>query len=267
MLNGLSQVNIELSSICDKNCGLCGRRKYDREHGIQDYGYMPLDLVKTIAEQIPENITIATHWNGESLTHPQYGEAVSYLKKRNCFVYSVSNGKLLMKKKDELINNLDCISISIIQDDTEEEKQFQYEQIKNFIKYKKDKMPVVILRFVGIIKDEEKYIKLGLPIVRRVLHIPDGSRQYTSDPTIPEHGVCQDLLNRIAIDRHGDVSCCVRFDPNRELVLGNIMYSSLNDLWNSEKRLSMIKKHIEGNRSEVPYCGNQCEFFGVATSR
>lgn len=267
MLNGLSQINIELSSICDKNCGLCGRRKYDREHGIQDYGYMPLDLVKIIAEQTPENITIATHWNGESLTHPQYGEAVSYLKKRNCFVYTVSNGKLLMKKKDELINNLDCISISIIQDDTKEEKQFQYEQIENFIKYKKDKMPIVILRFVGIIKDEEKYMKLGLPIVRRVLHIPDGSRQYTSDPTIPEHGVCQDLLNRIAIDRYGQVSLCVRLDIEGQIRIGKMPENTLDELWNSERRLSIVNLHKKGQRSNVPYCGDKCTFYGVPVGR
>lgn len=266
MLNGLSQINIELSSICNKNCGLCGRRKYDHEHGTQDYGYMPLELVKTVAEQIPENITIGTHWNGESLTHPQFGEAVSYLKKRNCFIYAVSNGKLLMEKRDEL-NNVDSISISVIEGDTTEERELQYDILMQYISSKSYlSLPIIILRFVGIIPDEQRYLNLNLPIVRRTLHAPQGSFNYRKPPVIPEHGVCQDLLNRLTIDRYGNVSICVRLDINGELRLGNIKDMTLDQAWNSEKRLKIKELHITGKRSESGFCHTNCQFYGVPTA-
>jgi len=267
-LNGLSQINVEISSICNKNCGLCGRRKYDREHGTQDYGYMPLELVKTIAEQIPENITIGTHWNGEPLTHPQLGEALTYLKKRNCFIYAVSNGKLLMEKRDDIANNLSSISISVIEGDEEWERELQYKILKQYISSVSYlNLPVVILRFVGIISDEQRYIELGLPIVRRTLHAPQGSFNYRKPPVIPEHGVCQDLLSRLAVDRYGNISICVRLDIEQKLVLGNINDGmTLDQAWNSEKRLKIKELHITGKRHESGFCHTNCQFYGVPTS-
>ena len=47
-LNGLGTINIELTSRCNKNCWMCGRRKVDRELAL-NYGDMDFDLVKHIA--------------------------------------------------------------------------------------------------------------------------------------------------------------------------------------------------------------------------
>ena len=263
MLNGLGYANVELSSVCNKSCWMCGRRKRDKEQRGDEYGFMEYETAIKIANEIPAGTMIQLHNNGEGLMHPEFGKMLKLFK--HCITNIVSNGKLILKKADEIIDHLDILTISIIQGDDGEEQIDQYTILKKFLLLKGDKKPNVILRFLGDC-DERTYNNFNLLHVNRVLHIPDGSRNYTKTPTIPEHGVCTDLLNHLAIDRHGDVSCCVRFDPNRMLVLGNIMYSSLDELWNCEKRLSMIKKHIEGKRSEVPYCGNQCEFWGIATS-
>ncbi len=50
-LNGLGTINIELTSRCNKNCWMCGRRKVDREYPelALNYGDMDFDLVKHIA--------------------------------------------------------------------------------------------------------------------------------------------------------------------------------------------------------------------------
>ena len=264
--NGLTQINVEFTSRCSKACWHCGRRERDKLYGIDNYGDMSIDLIQMIALQVPEGVVIATHNNGESMLHPRFGEGVTVFKERGCFVYTVTNGKHLMEKYDQIVNNLDAVSISVIENDDKAEKKFQFETLREFIATKGDKKPFVTLRFVGNIENEEKYLELGLIVVRRTLHQPKGSVGYRKPATIPECGVCWDFMTRLAIDRFGNVSCCVRFDPEGELRLGNLYDITLEQCWNSEKRIKMRELHTSGRRKEIPYCGEKCEFWGVPTS-
>ena len=59
-------------------------------------------------------------------------------------------------------------------------------------------------------------------IATRTLHSPDGSFNYKKKVTIPEHGICLEILTHLAIDVDGNVSVCVRFDPLKKLVIGNV---------------------------------------------
>jgi len=264
MMNGLIQINVELSSKCSKNCGMCGRRKYDRVHGTQDYGDMPFDMVRAIANEIPSDIVIATHWNGESMMQPFFGGSVDLFKLRNCFVYTVTNGKHLVEKIHQLDGNLDVVSVSIIEDDKPSERDEQYAILVEFLEKRKTLKPRVVLRYVGNI-DDERFDKLGLPIVHRTLHKPEGSIGYRRKPPIPENHVCREMMSGLAIDRYGNVSPCVRFDPLGEMRLGNIMETPLDAMWNGEKRRYYKQMHMEGRRSELPFCGDRCEYFGIPT--
>lgn len=259
---GLTQINCELTSRCDKNCWMCGRRERERLYGNQDYGDMDFDMVELIADEVPTGIIVAFHNNGEPLLYPRLGEAISLFRDQT--TYFVSNGLTLMKRANELIDNLDIISVSVIENEREEVAERQYNEIIDFLSLKGDRKPRFILRFVGK-ADEKRYKDLDVLKVRRVLHLPRGSVGYRKPPTIPEHGVCLDLLNRLAIDRFGNVSLCVRFDPEGELRLGNISETPLVDLWNCEKRKKIVGMHISGQRHKVPYCGDKCEFYGVPT--
>lgn len=275
-LNGLTNINVELTSRCNKSCHICGRRQRDKEmmeRGIDpsfQYGDMDLSLVKRISQEVPSGIVIALHNNGDSLLYPKLKKAIQLFKERGCITNTVTNGKLLVKKAEDIIDNLDTISISIFENDPEYEKQFEI--IREFLRLKGDKPPFTTLRLIGKVDDYKykEFTDSGCLIIRRALHSPKGSFSYSNSkreriyPTIPEYGICEDFLNHLAIDRCGDVSVCVRFDPDRELVLGNIIQTPLIELWNCEKRLEMKKKHIQGKRSEIPFC-SKCEFWGIAT--
>jgi radical SAM protein with 4Fe4S-binding SPASM domain len=266
VFNGLTQINVEFSSRCSKSCWHCGRRERDRLAGVGDYGDMDFDLMKMIAAQVPAGIVIATHNNGESILHPRFGEGVVLFKERGCFVYAVTNGKHLMEKFDEIVGNLDSVSVSIIENDDEAEVQNQLRILRRFVVAKGDIKPFVTLRFVGRIENEEKYLALGLPIVRRTLHQPKGSVGYRKAAVIPECGMCWDFMTRLAIDRFGNVSPCVRFDPDGELRLGNLYDMRLDECWNGRKRTEMRILHAAGARKDIPYCGDKCEFWGVPTA-
>ncbi|MBE6372417.1 MAG: radical SAM protein [Lentisphaerae bacterium] len=264
MLNGLTNINIELTSRCNKNCWMCGRRKVDREYPdlALEYGDMDFALLEKIATEVPAGIVVQLHNNGEPLLYPHFGEAVKLFKNNGNIVNIVTNGKLLLEKADEIIDNLDTLSISVFENDEEAEEQ--YKIMEKFLKQKGARKPFTSLRLIGDV-DDTRYQKLNTLIIRRILHSPMGSFKYRKlNPTIPEIGICLDFLNHLAINKDGDVSICVRFDPKRLGVLGNIRNCTLAELWNSPKREEWKKAHVEGHRERIPLC-SYCQFWGVPT--
>ena len=260
-MNGLSTVNVELCSRCTKKCWMCGRRKIEKDYPeLVNWGDMDFKLVEKIAKQLPEGIVVQFHNNGEPLLYPRFGEAVKLFKGIKCIN---TNGKLIVEKADEIIDNLDTLTISIIERDPDGDEQ--YKLIKEFLKIKGDRKPTMIYRCLGNV-ETSKYKVLNGIIAKRVLHHPLGSFKYTKDPTKPETGICGDMLNHMAIDRFGKVSICVRFDPERKGVIGDANTTLLKDIWNSPKRKEWLKYHIEGKRKKVPLC-EKCDFYGVPTAR
>jgi MoaA/NifB/PqqE/SkfB family radical SAM enzyme len=259
--NGLTTVNIELTSRCNKNCWMCGRRKIDREYPdlAIDYGDMDYGLVESIARQLPEGIVVQLHDNGEPLLYPRFKEAINLFNRQiRCMD---TNGKLLLEKADEIIGNMETLTISTFQDD--EEWQEQYKVIGEFLRIKGDLKPSVIIRCLGEV-DVERYKRFGCIIATRILHSPMGSFGYKKNPTVPEIGICLDLLGHMVISRSGKVSMCVRFDPKGIGVIGDCVDTPLVDIWNGPKRCEWLRYHIDGKRKLVPLC-SKCEFWGVPT--
>ncbi len=259
--NGLSTVNIELTSRCNKNCWMCGRRKIEREYPelAMAYGDMEFELVKSIAKQLPQGIVVQFHNNGESLLYPRFGDAIKLFDKQiKCLD---TNGKLIVEKTGEIIDSLDTLTISTFENDGEADEQ--YELLKEFLKIKGDRKPNVIIRCLGDVT-LDGYKELKCIIATRVLHSPMGSFSYKKNPTVPEVGICLDALSHMVIRSDGKVSVCVRFDPRGLGIIGDCTKSPLADIWNSTKRKEWLKYHIEGKRHKVPLC-SYCEFWGVPT--
>jgi|GEM_PF-512682 len=262
-LHGLANINIELTSRCNKNCWMCGRRKIDRDYPelALDYGDMDFDLVGKIASQLPPNIIVQLHNNGEPLLYPRFGEAVRLFNRQTTNI--VTNGKLLVEKADEVIDHLDTIAISVIENDPEADEQ--YDIIKKFLRLKGDKKPFTILRINGEV-DQERYKEFGLVMATRILHSPMGSFNYKKSPTIPEIGICLDFLHHLAINSKGKVSICVRFDPKGVGVIGDATTQTLDEIWNGPVRMEWMRQHVQGKRDKVPLC-SYCHFWGVPTGK
>jgi len=259
-LNGLSTINIELTSRCNKACWMCGRRQVDRDYPelALAYGDMDFDLLMHIASQIPPGIVTQFHRDGEALLYPRFGEAMALFS--NNIRNIVTNGKLLVEKADEIINNMETLSISVFENDDDAPEQLEI--IKRFLELKGDRKPFITFRLIGEV-DDTSYMVLSQLIIRRVLHAPLGSYNYRKrNPAIPEIGICWDFLQHPCLDRMGNLSICVRFDPQMLGRLGNVREQSLEDLWNGSKRRAWLQKHISGRRSEVPLC-SYCEYWGV----
>jgi radical SAM protein with 4Fe4S-binding SPASM domain len=127
---------------------------------------------------------------------------------------------------------------------------------------KGDKKPYVTLRLIGQV-DASPYEEFGQRFVRRVLHNPMGSFGYVKrQPCVPEIGICWDFLMHPCINRKGDMSICVRFDPEKLGLLGNVREHSVAELWNGPKRGQWKALHVAGKREAVPLCA-RCEYWGV----
>jgi len=255
-------INIELSSLCNKNCWMCGRRKIDKDYPELklEYGYMEFELLEKIAREIPKGVLIQFHNNGEPLMYPRFGDALDLFK--NNIRCLDTNGKLLVEKSDVILDKLETITISTFENDPDAEEQ--YEIVKEFLAIKKkDEKPTVVIRCLGDTGEwKPKYEALGLLTVDRVLHSPMGSFSYKKVPVIPETGICMEMLNHPAINIKGDLSICVRFDPERKGVIGNLNDNTIEELWYGEKRQEWLHHHIRVNRSNVPLCA-KCEFWGI----
>ena len=260
-MNGLSTVNIELTSRCNKNCWMCGRRKVERDYPelALAYGGMDMQMVESIAGQLPDGIVVQFHNNGEPLLYPELGKALGLFPHQvRCLD---TNGKLLMKQADDIIGNLDTISVSVFEDDPEADSQ--YAILKEFMQYKGHDKPLVVARCLGKV-DTTPYAYLGCLIATRILHNPMGNFGYTSPPTIPEIGICLDALHHLSIDRNGNVSPCVRLDPKGAGVLGNCQHASLSNIWYGQSRRAFLAQHIDGSRDALPLCST-CHYWGVPT--
>ena len=275
-MNGLSVVNIELTSRCNKVCHMCGRRKIEREHPeLAKWGDMDYGLVKEIASQVPTGIVIQFHNNGEPLLYPHLQEALHLFPNNiRCFD---TNGKILAEKANEIIGNLEVLTLSVIPKpprmphETDEmyqaamnywtiESVNQRDQLFKFLIKKGDEKPMMVYRLLGDI-DEMYWKKFPGIICKRTLHSPMGSYNYQTRRVIPEIGICLDLLNHMAIDRYGNVSHCVRFDPKGEAIIGHVK-DGLEKCWNGAKRKKVLKAHIDGKRESIPFCA-KCHYWGV----
>lgn len=242
---------------------MCGRRKIEKEYpDLADWGDMPLETVIKIADQVRPGTFVQFHWNGEPLLYPHINIVLQYF--RHCYTGLDTNGKLLL---DWTLYNLDTITISVIPDDPEGEEQLAIAE--QFLHRKGANKPkIVVFRLLGEPKTAKKWQKLAEKynaiIAKRVLHDPMGSFNYEKPVTIPEAGVCLEVLHKLAIDRYGDVYPCVRFNPHKYNLLGNVNDMELWRCWEGMKRAEILNNHITGNRDLLTLCG-QCDFWGIPT--
>jgi radical SAM protein with 4Fe4S-binding SPASM domain len=263
-MNGLQGINIELTSRCNKECFMCGRRKLEKDNPeLVNWGDMPITMVEKIAPKIPKGVFVQLHNSGEPLLYEYLREALSAFSGH--YLGLNTNGKLLMEKADIIRMSLSSVTISIIPDDPEGKEQLEIAKMFLQIPIR----PKVVFRLLGKIDTERKWLLKqwsekydNVLLVKRILHKPEGSFGYEKEVTIPEIGICLEMLHKLAIDRFGNVYPCVRFDPEKKNLLGNVNSQNLESMWTGAIRKQWIRHHIAGCREKAPLCGT-CDFYGV----
>jgi len=180
--------------------------------------------------------------NGEPLLYP-YLESAIY-EFRHCITGFNTNAKLLALRAWD-IRKLNSLTISIIPDDSEGEEQLM--MVQSYLELKQEKPAIIVFRILGKIDTErlKAYIILAaehnIRIAYRQLHALGGSYNYEHGVTIPEMGICLEALNKLSIDRFGNVSPCVRFDPEGNHILGNLENETLASIWTGDRRKRFLE--------------------------
>jgi len=221
---------------------------------------MDYQLLVKLSKELPEQTVIYFHYYGEPLLYPHLKQALKMFDRQITSI--LTNGKLIVERYDDIVDNLDTLCISIFEDDPEQGEQF--ELIREFLQKKRHKKPHTVLKFIGEV-DRTKYVPFAKYAVftRRTLFQKRFEKVDTL-PLTPEYGICSDFLFKPLINVNGDVSICCCFDPKRLGVLGNITEQSLFAILNSDKRKEWLEYHLNGERDKVPLC-KTCQFWGITS--
>lgn len=257
----ISQINIELSSRCDKACYFCGHQNPKINPAPQ--GDIELKVLASIAEELPEGCVVQFHRDGEPLVYPFLREALALFEGHVRSV--VTNGKKLRAWTDALAQNCESVCISAFKGDPDGSEQDG--ELVEFVEQlsRRDSPCQVLVKVVGGIEEYRRKLweSLVIPVIERRLHIPQASRRYRDGaPTRPEHGICADLLHHPSVSWTGDVFICNRLDPARKGLIGNVQNETLEDILGGERRRSYIELHARGRRDACDPCAG-CEYWGV----
>ncbi len=269
-LGGLSQINIELTSRCDKACSFCGHQDAEINKNLV-YGDMDRLLLIRIAAQITKGIIVQFHRDGESLLYDELPLALA-LFEPHYITSIVTNGKKLMEKADQIIDHCTSLTVSAFHGDPDANEQLRI--LREFLRMKGKRKPYTQIKWVGDKYDPKQrdslgyeYDNLGIPIIFRQLHNPDGNYHYSHrDPPIPEHGICLDFLHHPSVDWRGNLYICNRLSPTGEGRLGNLNEESLDSLWNGKLRLEWLEHHKAGNRKLASPLCHDCKFWGIPSA-
>lgn len=263
-LSGLAQLNIELTSKCDKThlCPMCGHQNPDVNPIT--YGDMDFELLRSIRAQLEPGVVVSLHRDGEPTAYPRLRDALDLFE--GFTISIVTHGGNLRTRGHDLIGRCTGLTVSVFRGD--QDRAEQIEALSWFLREKGDRAPQVQVKIVGDMADEEvqAYHALGVRIIRRLIHVPITNSRYAHrQPTIPEVGICLDLLHRPTIDWEGRFYLCNRLDAKRDGYLGDVRTQTLDEIWNGPERMRMLDAHKRGRRDLAnPLCAS-CTFWGVAS--
>lgn len=262
MLNGLCQINIELSSRCDKQplCRFCGHQSPKVNPDLR-LGDIDADLLALIARQVPDRVIVQFHRDGEPLVYARLSEALDLFS--HCLRSIVTHGGHLGDRAAEIIGHCERVTVSIFDGDPAAPEQAR--QVQRFLALRGSAvLPALNVKVVGEMSPAvaESWRAFGVPILYRQLHYPGGNWRYRgTGPPIPEAMMCMELLSHPSIDWEGNLYICNRLQPSGEGRLGNLRQSSLRELWDGDDRRRIIRAHVLMQRAEIPACRG-CMYWG-----
>ena len=266
MLNGLTQINVELTSRCDKStlCTFCGHQDPEIYPTIR-FGDMRIDLLERLAAALPPGIVVQFHRDGDPLAFPLIAEVLPLFARQIRSI--VTHGERLGDPRGlSIIGLCESVTVSVFRGDPD--RILQLTALRTFLKEKGDALPRVHLKVVGDMSsvDLDSYLALDVPIMRRKIHVPIGNSRYAGGlPAMPEHGICLDLLHHPSVAWDGRVYLCNRLDTKDAGLIGNLTHHSLDTIWNGPLRAAAIAHHLHGRRDLVPPCVG-CLYYGIPTA-
>lgn len=246
-----SRVYVEITTICNRNCTFCPGTKRPLKR-------LSMEEFKIIAERL-KGVTkyLYLHVMGEPLTHPQLPEFIRYATEQGFLVSITTNGTLLKKRWDDLLQSgVYKINISIhsFEEGSNEAYEEYISDCMQFADAASKSGILTVLRLWNNGYDEgrnintlhrlqsyfsdEEWMEGGKGArIRNKLHLEYGERFEWPDMEKKDRGsevYCYGLKDHFAVLCDGTVvPCCL--DREGEIALGNIFEQTPVEILSSER--------------------------------
>ncbi|WP_320040098.1 radical SAM protein [uncultured Desulfobacter sp.] len=269
---------IEPSSLCNLECIMCSDRFSPRPRGNMDEGLF-VSIVRQARELCIPSIKFS--YAGEPLMHPHFFEMLEYLcSNTNSDISFLTNGTFLTPENSrravdfgvaEIIVSVDGLSKKVYETIR---RKASYDRvignIEALLTYKRKlgkKLPLIRIQFTrqrDNAHETEAFVSYWKPRVdivtineyARPVDCDNNCEDYSADKLYSDRfaetyteNPCSQLWQRLAILWNGDVVPC-----NGEYVIGNINYSTIAQIWQSEKLKQLRLLHKQGFVSKDPHC-------------
>jgi radical SAM protein with 4Fe4S-binding SPASM domain len=219
--------------------------------------------------------------HGEPFLHPQIIDMIRYIKQKDLAFNVTTNGVPLNQKKIENllssgITSADYFSFSIMGSSKEVHESVMRggnynrteKNLHSFLdqrKIKKSNGPVIETTYYAMDEnehEENEYIKKWRGVVDHAIvsgRISESFSNYKLDKKslVIRRQTCSHLWQKMTIFWNGDVTICNQ-DVDGEWIIGNLNNQAIQDVWKSEKLLSIKKKHKNKRFKDLPLC-YQCD--------
>lgn len=275
----LKKAYLEISNVCNLNCSFChGTHREKRYMTEEEFAYAAKELRKYTEY-------LYFHLMGEPLLHPLLHKFLEISKDIGFKVILTTNGTLLNKKKDVLLNAsaLHKVSISLHCYEANNMKMSTDEYLDMCIDFADEcanasKICVLRLWNIGGMETLNNYIleKLHLRFndiwretysgykIKDKLFLEWGDKFDWPDMNAEDYGShhsCYGLRDQIGVLCDGSVvPCCL--DADGVITLGNIFEESLCDILSSERAVK-LKASFENKN----VCEELCRKCGFASSK
>lgn len=240
------KIYVEITNICNLNCSFCSKDKRRKKE-------LSLNEFEIILNKI-NNYTdyLYLHVKGEPLLHSEFENILKLCKKYNKQVNITTNGTLLKKQIDKILNSDVVRQVNISMHSL---KNSDIKDILECSKLLSDKGIYVVFRFWvynnlqnNLINEIETYFNIKVnsdldntKVIDNIYINKDEEFIWPSldNKEFRKNGTCLGLKTHIAILSDGTViPCCL--DSGGVINLGNIFEEDLDTILNKEKTKNII---------------------------
>ncbi|MBE6732020.1 MAG: radical SAM protein [Ruminococcaceae bacterium] len=267
---------LEITNACNLNCSFCHKTKREIKYISKEEFINAATKLRSFADYL------YFHLMGEPLLHPLLGEFLAYAYSLGFKVILTTNGTLLKKREEILLNApaLHKISISLHSYEANEmgiDIDSYLDSCFDFCKKASEKGKIAVMRLwnKGGKENLNEYIlnKMRLAFPDNWSEIYSGYRLKTKvflewgekfdwpdieNETLDDNISCYGLRDQIGVLSSGTVvPCCL--DSDGVINLGNIFTEDLDDILNSERAVNLRESFIKRK-----VCEELCKKCGYA---
>lgn len=271
-------VVVAMTYVCNAKCIHCPYTHSYIRKSYKDAPFIPPEIFKKIADECGKyNARIRLTGGGEPLLHPQIIELIEYAKKVGAKIGLITNGSLLTPSMtDELLAiGVDSVEFSV---DAADKKTYSkirvgldFAEVKRNILYlveKRNELKSPTEIVVSVVEQKANVDQLDKIVgywgkivdnvqVRKYLtwDILDEKNAGDSTPYYTKRVPCPHPFERLNVDTRGKVLFC-SFDIKGETDMGNVMETSIRDIWTGKKFNKWRKLLLKGEHDKISICRN-----------